>query len=397
MMPVPGCLRRRLPALLLAVLLVGGCAPALPAPAPATRTPDPSPSETVRATPTPTPQPPTPAPLSTDMAVGQMVVVGYGGGSITAGLRHLILDDKVGGVILFTANCGCSLDSLRGLTAQLRQLGVEAGLPAPLLVTIDQEGGSVARVGAGISPLPDAFDLGREGAAAITASVSRTAADLAGAGVTMDLAPVADLRTNSADAVIGNRSFGADPALVGPLVAAYVDGLHRGGVASAIKHFPGLGGAPGDPHIALSTDPVTIDQWTQGSARSFAAGIAAGTDAVMTTAVYVPGLDPTGTPAMLSRPVVTGLLRERLGFQGVIVTDSLSLGGLQAVSALPRSTVQAALAGNDLLLLSSTDTNLEDVAIAALRAAVSSGQVPADAVQASAQRVVALRLRYPGP
>lgn len=325
-----------------------------------------------------------------------MIVVGYGGGSITAGLRHLIIDDKVGGVILFTANCGCSLDSLRQVTIQLRQLGVEAGLPAPLLVVIDQEGGNVARVGAGIAPLPDAFDLGRQGAGAITAAVARTAADLAGAGVTMDLAPVADLRTNRDDAVIGNRSFGSDPSVVGPLVAAYVDGLHRGGVASAVKHFPGLGGAPGDPHVALTTDPVSMDEWTRGSAQSFAAGIAAGTDAVMTTAVYVPGLDPTGAPAMLSRPVVTGLLRQRLGFQGVIITDSLSLGGLQAVSTLPRSTVRAAQAGNDLLLLSANDTTLEDSAIAALRAAVASGDVAAADVQASAQRVIAMRLRYPG-
>ncbi|MBJ7608249.1 MAG: hypothetical protein JF887_02300 [Candidatus Dormibacteraeota bacterium] len=337
----------------------------------------------------------TPPALPIDVAVGQMVVAGFGGNVITPGLRHLILDDKVGGVILFTANCGCSADGLGQLVDQLRQLGRDAALPAPLLVTIDQEGGTASRAGGGIAPLPDAFDLGRQGAAAVTTAVSRTAGGLASAGVTLDLAPVADLRTNPDDAVIGDRSFGSDPARVGPLVAAYIEGLHQGGVASTVKHFPGLGGAPGNPHNAIATDPVTMDTWMRGSAQSFAAGIAAGTDAVMTTAVYVPGLDAGRTPAMLSRPVVTGLLRQRLRFSGVIVTDSLSLGGLQAVMPMPQSIVAAAAAGNDLLLLANSDTTLEDRSVAALQQAVASGTVSPAAVEDSAQRVISLRMRYP--
>ena len=370
-------------------LLLAACGSAPPAPPSVAQ-----PSATATPSPSPPPTPPPTPQLPIDTAVGQMVVAGFGGNVITPGLRHLIVDDKVGGVILFTANCGCTLDSLKALTPQLEQLGVEAGLPAPLMITLDQEGGDVARVTGGISPLPDADDLGREGPAAVSAAVARTAAGLASAGVALDLAPVADLRTNPDDTVIGNRSFGSDPAVVGPLVAAYVDGLHEGGVGSTLKHFPGLGGAPGDPHHAIATDPVSLGDWSRTSARSFAAGIAAGSDAVMTTAVYVPGLDPGGPPALLSRTVVTGLLRDRLGFSGVIVTDSLALGGLQAIAPMPTLIVRAAEAGNDLMLLSDSDTSLEDRSVAALQAAVASGAVSTEQVRASAARVIALRTRY---
>ena len=127
-------------------------------------------------------------------------------------------------------------------------------------------------------------------------AVAATAAGIHALGITLDLAPVADLRLNPQDGVIGDRSFGTDPARVGPLVAAAVGGLHDAGVAATLKHFPGLGGAPGDPHAAIPTDPESQAQWEATQARSFEAGIAAGADAVMTTSVYVPGLDPSGTP-----------------------------------------------------------------------------------------------------
>jgi beta-N-acetylhexosaminidase len=334
--------------------------------------------------------------LPITMAIGQMLVAGVGGTQITPGLRHLILDDKVGGVILFASNFGGTAVGLQSWSRQLQELGKQAGLPAPMLITTDQEGGQISSVTSGITQLPSEHDLGMRGAAAATEQVREMAAGLAASGVDIDLAPVADLRTNPQDAVIGARSFGPDVSVVGPLVAAYVAGLHRGGVASTLKHFPGLGGAPGNPHFAITADPVDMATWVRTSAQSFAAGIAAGTDAVMTTAVRVPGLDPSGRPAMLSRAVVTGLLRQKLGFHGVIVTDSLALGGLQAIEPIPQSIVDAARAGNDLLLMSDSDTTLEDHAVMALRSAVDAGIVVAAEVQASAQRVIALRMRYAG-
>ena len=354
------------------------------------------------ATPTASPSPPSalapdprPAPLTVDMAVGQMMAASFGGPSITDGLRRLILEEKVGTVLIFADNF-TDAASLRRLTSELQRLGREAGLPAPLLIAVDEEGGRVMRIHDGVAALPSELELGARGADGVRQAVAANAAGLHALGIQLNLAPVADLRWNAADGVIGDRSFGGDPGVVGPLVAAAVNGLHDGGVAATLKHFPGLGGAAGDPHSAMPTDPISLDRWVASQARSFQAGIDAGADAVMTTAVVVPGLDPSGTPALFSRAVVTGLLRERLRFQGVIVTDGLGMGGITTLYALPDATVAAVRAGNDLVLLNSADAGYQASAIDAVKQQVRAGSIPVDQVQASAARVIAMRARWPG-
>lgn len=353
------------------------------------------------ATPTASPSPPSapapdprPAPLTVDMAVGQMMAASFGGPSITDGLRRLILEEKVGTVLIFADNF-TDAASLRRLTSELQRLGREAGLPAPLLIAVDEEGGRVMRIHDGVAALPSELELGARGADGVRQAVAANAAGLHALGIQLNLAPVADLRWNAADGVIGDRSFGGDPGVVGPLVAAAVNGLHDGGVAATLKHFPGLGGAAGDPHSAMPTDPISLDRWVASQARSFQAGIDAGADAVMTTAVVVPGLDPSGTPALFSRAVVTGLLRERLRFQGVIVTDGLGMGGITTLYALPDATVAAVRAGNDLVLLNSADAGYQASAIDAVKQQVRAGSIPVDQVQASAARVIAMRARWP--
>ena len=354
-------------------------------------TPAPSPSPVASPTPTPDTRP---APLTLDMAVGQMMAASFGGPTITEGLRRLIVDQKVGTVLIFGDNF-TDAASLRRLTAGLQRLGRDAGLPAPLLVAVDEEGGRVMRIHDGVAALPSQLELGVRGPQGVRQAVADNATGLHALGIELNLAPVADLRSNPADAVIGDRSFGGDPAAVGPLVAAAVDGLHDGGVAATLKHFPGLGGAAGDPHSAMPTDPESLDRWVATQARSFQAGIDAGADAVMTTAVVVPGLDPSGTPALFSRAVVTGLLRQRLHFEGVIVTDGLGMGAITTLYGLPDATVAAVRAGNDLVLLNSADAAYQASAIDAVKEQVRAGAIPMDQVQASAARVIALRARWP--
>ncbi|TMF62294.1 MAG: hypothetical protein E6I16_01765 [Chloroflexi bacterium] len=353
--------------------------------------PTPSPSATLAPAET---VPDRPAPLALDVAVGQMMAASFGGPSITAGLRHLILDEKVGTVLIFRDNF-TDAAGLARLTAQLQALGREAGLPAPLLVAVDEEGGRVMRVTDGVAGLPSELELGRRGPGGVRAAVAATASGLHALGIQLDLAPVADLRTNPADAVIGDRSFGGDPNLVGPLVAAAVNGLHDGGVGATLKHFPGLGGAAGDPHAAMPTDGESLNQWLATQARTFKAGIDAGADAIMTTAVVVPGLDPSGTPALFSKTIVTGLLRQRLQFQGVIVTDGLGMGGITTLYGLPDATVAAVRAGNDLVLLNSVDAAYQASAIEAVKRQVRSGGIGMEQIQLSAGRVIALRARWP--
>ena len=395
-------MRRPLVHALLVLLLVISAVPAILGPGPGHRvmavvlvTPSPSPSAS--PTPLPTPTPATddrPAPLSLDMAVGQMMAASFGGPNVTDGLRHLILDQKVGTVLIFGDNFSDAA-SLGRLTAELQAIGREAGLPAPLLVAVDEEGGRVMRIHDGVAALPSELALGAGGPDAVRQAMAATGAGLHTLGIELDLAPVADLRTNPADAVIGDRSYGGDPSVVGPLVVAAVTGLHDAGVGATLKHFPGLGGAAGDPHSAIPTDGESLDHWAATQARSFQAGIDAGADAVMTTAVVVPGLDPSGTPAVFSRAVVTGLLRERLNFQGVIVTDGLGMGGITSLYGLPDATVASVRAGNDLVLLNSADAGYQASAIEAVKQQVRAGTIPMDQVQASAARVIALRARWP--
>lgn len=323
--------------------------------------------------------------------IGSVLVVSWQGTEISPGLRSLLDDGRVGGVLLFASNFS-GPEGLHALSDSLQALASSACLDHPILVMLDQEGGQVNRVQAAFAP-PSQLQVGSGGPDHVRAVESASAAGLHQLGVGLDLAPVADVRTNPRDQVILDRSFGSNPALVAPLVSAAVQGLHDGGVGATLKHFPGLGGAAGDPHVAIPTDPESEARWEQVQMPAFAAGIAAGADAVMTTAVYVPGLGGGSTPAMFSAPVV-GRLRSQLGFGGVIVSDSLSMGGIDERYPLPEATVLALTAGNDLVLLGSGDPANEAEAMAAVRAAALSGRLDRAALHESAMRVNQLRDKW---
>jgi beta-N-acetylhexosaminidase len=327
---------------------------------------------------------------SLDEDIGSVVVVSWRGGDINP-VRSLLDDGHVGGVLLFGSNFSGPA-GLASLTDRLQALTASACLDHPILVMLDQEGGQVTRVQAGFAP-PSQLIAGSGGADHVRALERISAAGLHQLGVGLNLAPVADVRTNSGDQIILDRSFGANPALVAPLVGAAVQGLHDGGVGATLKHFPGLGGAAGDPHVAIPTDNESEAQWQRVQMPAFQAGIAAGADAVMTTAVYVPGLGGGTAPAMFSAPVV-GRLRTQLGFGGVIVTDSLSMGGVGARYSLPQAAVAAFEAGNDMVLLGNGDPGYEAEAMAAVRAAVVSGRLSRAAIHDSAVRVNRLRDRW---
>jgi beta-N-acetylhexosaminidase len=328
---------------------------------------------------------------SLDDDIGSVVVISWRGGEINPGVRSLLDDGRVGGVLLFASNFSGPA-GLASLTDALHSLTAGACLDHPILVMLDEEGGQVTRVEAGFAP-PSQLVAGSGGADHVRALERASGAGLHQLGVGLNLAPVADVRTNPGDQVILDRSFGANPAVVSPLVGAAVQGLHEGGVGATLKHFPGLGGAAGDPHTAIPTDYESEAQWERIQVPAFQAGIAAGADAVMTTAVYVPGLGGGTTPAMFSAPVV-GRLRTQLGFGGVIVTDSLSMGGVGALYSLPDAAVAAIAAGNDMVLLGNGDPGYEAEAITAVRAAVLSGRLNRAALHDSAMRVNQLRDRW---
>jgi beta-N-acetylhexosaminidase len=327
-----------------------------------------------------------------DTDIGAVMVVSWRASVDWSVVRSLLVNDEIGGVLLFTPNFAGNPSDLKDWTDRLQNLASSTCLGHPILVMLDEEGGAVTNVKASFAP-PWAREMGLGGADRVRELERVNGAGLRAAGVGLNLAPVADVRTNPRDGIINDRSFGSSPDVVAPLVGAAVQGLHEGGVGATVKHFPGLGGAAGDPHVAIPTDPESEAQWEAVQLPAFKAGIAAGADAVMVTAVYTPGLGTGSTPAMFSAPMISRL-RTQLGFSGVIMTDSLSMWGIGSRWPLPEAAVMALAAGNDMLLLGNGDPNYEADAVSAVRAAVLSGRLDRTKLHESAMRVNALRDRW---
>lgn len=270
--------------------------------------------------------------------------------------------------------------------------GATAG-QVPLTISTDQETGLVARLPAPATVFPGAMALGAAAAAAGSgAELTRetyaiTGRELRAVGVSCDYAPDADVNVNPANPVIGVRSFSSSPELASSLVAAAVGGLQSVGVSATAKHFPGHGDTDKDSHYGFPVITHSRAEWEQIDAPPFRAAIAAGIDAIMTAHIDVPALDPSGDPATLSRPIVTGVLRGELGFDGVVVTDSLRMEGVRQKYGDAEVAVRAVEAGVDVLL----DTGAADVQVGAVLEAVRSGRISRDRLDASVRRILGMK------
>jgi beta-N-acetylhexosaminidase len=238
------------------------------------------------------------------------------------------------------------------LSAGIQRAALRQPAGVPMLIATDQEQGLVARIGPPATQLPGSMALGAAGSDELAgAAAAVTARELRAMGIAQDLAPVADVNVNPRNPVIGVRSFGSDPGLVSRLVAAQVGAFQAAGVAATAKHFPGHGDTAVDSHTGLPVIRHSLAELERVDLPPFRAAIARGVGAIMTAHVVVPALDPSGRPATLSRPIVTGLLRQRLGFDGVVVTDALEMAGVRQAFGDDRVPVEALKAGVDMLLM----------------------------------------------
>ena len=331
--------------------------------------------------------------MSIKEMLGQSLMVGFPGHVAPPETLDLIAAGHVGGVILFSRNFA-SPEQARDLTAILQRAAREAGHLLPLLIATDQENGVVRRTGPGATYFPGNMALGAIASEEATEAVARaTGEELRALGVTMNLAPDVDVANNPANPVIGVRSFGGEPELVARLGAAAVRGYRAGGVAATIKHFPGHGDTGVDSHLALPV--ITADHARLDAIEllPFRAGIAAGTDAVMTAHIAVPALTGSPTlPATLAPQILRGLLRNELGFGGVIISDCLEMRAISEGVGIARGAVEALLAGADIILISHLDER-QRAGLTALREAVASGEISEDTVRAAAERVLRLKQR----
>ena len=255
----------------------------------------------------------------------------------------------------------------------------------PLLNTADFETGAGFRL-MGATAFPRMMAFGAAGDERLAYEAGRVTGEESRAlGIHVNFAPVVDVNNNPRNPVINTRSFGEDPAAVGRLASAFVRGMQSAGEMATLKHFPGHGDTDVDSHLGLPiiTDPRTELERTE--LPPFKAGIAAGADAVMTGHIEMPALDPApNTPTTLSRPIVTGLLRGELGFNGLIYTDSMGMAGVNAMYKPGQAAVLAVKAGNDVVLHSPDDA----AAFAAIRDAVASGDIPMARIDQSVERIL---------
>jgi len=308
----------------------------------------------------------------------------FSGTTLPADLAEL-LADGLGGLCLFGSNTADGPAALRALTHTIRDAGPRA------VIAIDEEGGDVTRVHARQgSPVLGAAALGAVDDLSLTRETGNAiGAELAGLGITLALGPVADVNTNPANPVIGTRSFGSDPSLVAAHAAAWLIGLQEAGVAACAKHFPGHGDTDLDSHLAMPVVGVDTATLAARELVPFAAASDAGVAAVMTSHIVVPAVDPE-LPATLS-PKVLSVLREQLGFDGVIVTDALDMAGASRDRGIPEAAVLALMAGADLLCLGADkDVALVREVQAAIVAAVQSGRLPEQRLTEAADHLAGL-------
>ena len=310
--------------------------------------------------------------------IGQLLWVGFEGTSAPAELRARLAAGRAGATIVFKRNLvihgsgpdeACDVDAAEALARELHVTGPD-GLVA--LIAIDQEGGLVQRVRAPATRWPpmlahDALPPGED--VRVAEAVGRALGDeLAALGFDVDFAPVLDVHTNPANPIIGDRAFGRDAETVARRALAFARGLAAAGVIACGKHFPGHGDTDTDSHLALPRIDHAWDRLERVELAPFAAAAAAGMPMIMTAHVVFAALD-ADRPATLSREVVTGLLRERLGYRGVVVSDDLDMRAIADHWGADAAAVAAIRAGCDVLLLCKDERNQALAEEALIRAA----------------------------
>lgn len=341
--------------------------------------------------------------MTVEQKIGQMITgYVYGPTATTADPRNTALYGvatpaevvekySLGGVVYFAwTDSFADPQQVAGLSNGLQKAATTSGARVPLLVSTDQEQGVVTRFGPPATAFPGSMALGAGRSTEDARTAARiTGSELAAVGINQDFAPVSDVNVNPLNPVIGVRSFSSDPQLAARMVTAQVAGYQQdAGIVSTAKHFPGHGDTATDSHVGLPLITHTREEWERIDAPPFRAAVEAGIDAIMTAHIVVPALDPSGDPATLSEPIMTGMLRDELGYDGVIVTDSLEMAGVRTMYGDGEVAVRAVEAGADVLLMPAQPA----VAVQAIEDALASGRLTEARLDESVERI--LRLKF---
>lgn len=396
--------------LLVVTLMAGGCGVAAPTPASPSQTQPPSPSDLPSTTPTPS-APISPSPsaspssspsidaiiaaevqsMSLEEKIGQMLMAGVTGRTADKEAKRMIAEAHVGGVILFRDNLSggprAAAELLNGLKA------ANQGNPVPLFFSVDQEGGRVSRLPKEFEPMPPAAVVGRTGEARLAEQMGvLIARELKLLGFNVNFAPVLDVNSNPQNPVIGDRSFGDNPALVSEMGTAVMKGLQHERIIPVVKHFPGHGDTSVDSHLDLPVIHKSLEELEALELVPFRAAVESGADAVMIAHILFPELDPDA-PASLSGKIIGGLLRDKLGFDGVVITDDLTMGAVTETYSVEEAAIRSVEAGSDIVLVAHGYDSVHRT-FEALADSVRSGRLAESRIDESVKRILMLKRTY---
>lgn len=328
--------------------------------------------------------------IDADVLLGQIFMVAFPGTTPPADVRRWLAERGAAGVTLFRAKNVEDPAQVRELSATLQRLAADAGRP-PLLIGMDQEGGQLEAL-AGATSFPGNMALGATGDAGLARRVGAALGrELAAVGVNVNYAPVCDVNVEPANPNVGVRAFGDDAALVAEMATALIGGLQAAGVVASAKHFPGNGASAHDPHFGLPVLPFARERLEAVEFAPFRAAIDAGVRLMMTAHVALPAL--TGRrdlPATLNRSIMHDLLREEMGFEGVVISDAMDMAAIAQGGGQVLDALAALLAGVDLLLLAG-EWEAQEQLYRGMCQALSRGLLPARRVREAAARVAALQ------
>lgn len=329
------------------------------------------------------------AKMTLEEKVGQVVIAGFQGTRITEAAKELIDTYKVGGFIFFGANLETPTQSLQ-LLNEVKQANV--GNKFPLLLSVDQEGGRVTRL-PGIGDLPTNAQIGLQNDTEYGYKYGELLGkQLHAYGFGLNFAPSLDVFSNPENEVIGDRSFGSDPRLVADIGWQVVKGMAAQGIIASVKHFPGHGDTQMDSHVGMPVVEKELAALNELELIPFRAAVSEGVDVVMTAHILLPALDEK-YPATLSERIVTGVLRDDLGFDGVVITDDMTMGAITEEYDIPEAAVLAINAGVDMVLVAHDHAAIVKT-MERLVAAVESGEITEERLDASVRRIVQLKEKY---
>ncbi|MEW9700304.1 beta-N-acetylhexosaminidase [Paenibacillus sp. SI8] len=328
--------------------------------------------------------------MSAEEKIGQLIFAGIDGTDMNLHTRELIETYHVGGIILYKSNVKNTIQ-LASLADGLKHTNI--GNKLPLWLGVDEEGGKVTRLPDDIEKTPSNKEIGRMGSTEFAYGVgSMLGKELSAYGLNVDFAPVLDINSNPKNPVIGERSYGANASIVSRMGIQTMKGLRDQHVMPVVKHFPGHGDTSVDSHVGLPIVQHDVTRLRKLELVPFAEAIKNQAEAVMVAHILLPTVDAQH-PSSMSKKIMTDLLRQEMGFQGLIITDDMTMGAITTHNELGEASVTAVLAGADVVLVGH-DYDKAVTVIGALRKAVQDKRIPMDTIDQSVERIMQLKMKY---